>query len=1352
MSDKYIELILQKVAENEISEENAYLLIKEYQVSVKKHQSNTVKSEGSNEMAIIGVACRMPGADTKEEYWNNLVKGRDCIREFPIERLRLLGKRAADTDSSQYMNAGYKDRIDTFDAGFFNIPPGEAKYIDPQQRLFLKTAYEAIEDAGYGWNSISNTNTGVYVGYSENKYGELIKNPTPTALVGNFPVVIPSRLSYIFNLSGPSVSIATACSSSLVALHMACEGIRVGDCDMAVAGGVILTILPGEKSKGGIGITSSDGRSKAFDASADGTGWGEGSGVVILKELSKAVKDHDYIYAVIKGSAINQDGASNEISSPKASAHTEVLVKAWESAGIDPQTISYIETHGTGTKIGDPIEIKGITDAFGKYTTRKQFCAIGSVKTNIGHLDSASGIAGLIKVIMMLKYRKIPPSLHFKALNPLINMIGSPVYINTRLTTLEDTHKPFRAGVSSFGLSGTNCHVILEEYSNAIYISESEKEQFIFTLSAKTKYSLKCLVDKYLKFIENNPKLGLAEMCHTVNTGRGHFNYRIAIISENCGELFEKLQKISEHEMEMNLEKCGVKNSIFYGCIDKAASNKIELEKQQNDMTPIEILAFRYVRGMEVDWSSFYKNKKLIKTPLPTYAYDEKSYWIKVLEDSKVNVELDYGKVILKGKEHEEDYLEEEKKLALIWSEILGLKEVNVNDSFFELGGDSLLAVEIVAELSKRFNCSVSLESVFAYPVICKLAPLISKQLNNNSGEIKPAEKSEYYPVSASQTRQYLLEQISGENTSYNMPVIMSIEGEIDFNKFCGAFKTLIKRHEPLRTSFLLIDNEVVQKVHDFVSFEVEVSEGNLEEIGNTIRGFIRPFDLSTAPLLRVRIHKLLDNRIFSGKYLFLFDIHHIISDGISMEVILTEFVELYKGNSLPKINIQYKDYAVWHNCYLKSDTVRKQREYWSNEFKGWMVDKNVPVLNMPLDFKRPSTASFEGEVVKFRIKTEMADEIRKFASDNGVSLYMLLLAVYNVILSEYSGQDDIVVGSLLAGRRQPGLKNTLGIFTNYLPIRNYPKADKVFMDFLQDVKNRMLKAFENQDVPFQEIIGMLEYPVDPSRNPIFDTMIVLHNQGVRLSDIKVDNMAMKTYDWKKHSATIDFKLDIFEEPDGALHCCIEYRNALFSKESMVSFSRHFTVLLEKAIREPFKKIKELKVLKSAECANLVEKRQKNIVHNSNSDQKTEVGNFTGVSNISNKEGKDSVISFRKRPNLRNQYVAPESELEVLVADVCRNVLKVDQVGIHDSFFDLGGNSMLAVRCISQLNTVLNRCLPPVSMFQRPTVSSLVELLNQNEQQHNQKIADDIEERERELAQRRNLLMKRRNVRQVQED
>ncbi|MBN3888580.1 MAG: SDR family NAD(P)-dependent oxidoreductase [Nostoc sp. JL31] len=443
------------------------------------HRLGEMKSIQQLEIAIIGMSGRFPGAKTLDEFWQNCCNGVESISFFSDEELELAGIDPSSFNDANYVKAsGILSDIDLFDAAFFDISPKEAQIIDPQHRLFLECAWETLENAGYDPATYTGL-IGVYAGMGMNLYAgrtywnhnlypnrERLEHVDDSQLaIANGVDFLPTRVSYKFNLQGPSVNVQTACSTSLVAVHQACRSLIQGECDMALAGAAAIAVpqKSGYRYQPGM-ILSPDGHCRAFDANSQGTVGGNGVGIVMLKRLADAIADGDNIYAVIKGSAINNDGSQKiSYTAPSVQRQAAMIAQAQAIANINPETITYIETHGTGTTLGDPIEIAALTQAFRSKTQKQQFCAIGSVKTNIGHLDTASGIAGLIKTVLALKHRLLPPSLNFKHPNPKIDFANSPFYVNTTLSEWQPDQTPRRAGVTSLGVGGTNVHVILEE-------------------------------------------------------------------------------------------------------------------------------------------------------------------------------------------------------------------------------------------------------------------------------------------------------------------------------------------------------------------------------------------------------------------------------------------------------------------------------------------------------------------------------------------------------------------------------------------------------------------------------------------------------------------------------------------------------------------------------------------------------------------------------------------------------------------------------------------------------------------------------------------------------------------------
>ena len=502
-------------------------------------------------IAIIGMGCRFPGAENKEAFWQLLRNGVDAITEVPRDRWDIKSFYDSNFKTPGKMNTrwgGFLKDLDKFDPQFFHISPREATTIDPQQRLLQEVAWEALEDAGQIPERLSGTKTGVFIGINSfDYYMLLMENPlniNAYAGAGNTNCIAANRISYFLNLNGPSLSVDTACSSSLVAVHLACQSIWNGESTIALAGGVRIILSPWVSvSLAKTGFMAPDGRCKAFDSRADGYVRSEGAGVIVLKPLSQAISERDPIYAVIRGSAVNQDGRSNGITAPNPWAQEAVLREAYSQAGVSPGRVQYIEAHGTGTKLGDPIEMKALGKVLAENRPTESYCAVGSVKTNIGHLETASGIAGLIKVALSLKHQQIPSSLHFEQPSPLIPFEKLSLRVQQTLQPWTETEDKAIAGVSSFSFGGTNAHVVLEEAPLGSKQPKAvENCCHLLTLSAKSENALKELAGRYANFLEAKPKVSLSNVCLTASTGRSHFAHRLGVVGQSREQLIKQLQ------------------------------------------------------------------------------------------------------------------------------------------------------------------------------------------------------------------------------------------------------------------------------------------------------------------------------------------------------------------------------------------------------------------------------------------------------------------------------------------------------------------------------------------------------------------------------------------------------------------------------------------------------------------------------------------------------------------------------------------------------------------------------------------------------------------------------------------
>ena len=1930
---------------------------------INDNPEEVIKSTGEqdvslkyHDVAIIGIAAKIGDCETPDDFWKDLRMGVDFIGEMPqaripdiIELCKVLNIK---TDSLKLREYCYLSEVDKFDYGFFKLSPNEASLIDPGQRIFMETAYHALEDAGYGGNKLWGTRTGVFIGASDNlseyaKYIEASDNPDQNLLLAaQTPSILASRLSYLLNLKGPALLVDTACSSSLVAVHLACQSIREGKIDSAIIGGIKLHLLPAD-SGSRLEIDSSDSRGHSFDASADGTGAGEGVIAIYIKPLENALRDKDNIYAVIKGSEINQDGSSIGITAPDADAQADAIEKAWLDAGIDPLTVSFIETHGTATKLGDPVEIDGITKAFRRYTTDKKICAIGAVKANIGHLDTAAGLAGLLKAVLSLKYKQLTPLVHFQTPNTNINFEESPAYINKELADWHKEGSPLRCGISSFGLSGTNCHVILEEAPPKEKTTCNEKKQYLFTLSSRSKEGLIEYTRKIKQSLYLYPGTDPESICYTLASGRGHYPHRLAIIFGNEREFKQKLSQIIDNELTP-VESDG----IFYNYSKAVPSNKKNLapgEITENDVQSLsnEINSFlksstdenvkvipaalAYIKGADISWKDYYNHPTPAKVSLPGYPFEKKRCWVKLktkdnvkenintaygktynnvflsncivdtpvvavysntfsvnnwllnehrimgeptlvgaaylqvayeagkihygnsqlrfdefyllqpliisegkdlealiavnkngddnlrievqsksddaewltyakfrvseitdntpgkidIEDIKsrmpnsreiypkeeepVNEEIlkvskkwyclnklswnekeylaelsvpeadseltkeyylypplidaalsyaidengylpysfgtvelkrkaankifsyvtkkvngssairsfditladetgniiavfrdftlkkitepkldnlfheliwkpwplnksaipanektvllynsecsktlipkiqsikgittaeivndnyaeifekykddipekvifllpepaageikvsadleyllekslysvfnfakyisagisskidllfvgtnvcevskteshlnslnnsiaglgqvlqrespnincrfldideytsaseiideinngftesyyyradrngkrfirefrpvnidekedngltykeggvyiitggtggiglelanylasqskiklalinrseflpgdkwakvllerkdeklcrkieklceieekaegiwfysadvsDYGKlkttierikkdlgricgvihaagtagdgfifnkslekfrgvikakihgtlflsqllqeekpdffimtsaltailptsgqsdytaansfmdayssqlnnsgmralsinltswketgmaydygviddgifksittengisafgkiiskrinsvvlgepdlsyldsseglpfyldkkmrahkktqpknntepemkkqISLKGKE-EGGFSEYEISIAQVWGNVLGYEEINITDNYYDLGGDSIHAIKINSLLEKQLKLQVTIADLFNHLSIAELAEFLESKagIKGNKSSvaisslvIHPVEYRSYYPVSSAQRRLFVLDKLTKDKLSYHIPEIWNIKGKLNAGALIIAFGKIIERHEILRTSFDLVQDEPVQIIHENIEYTIPFSEMNEQEARNHIHGFIKPFNLGVAPLFRIEILQ-----ISPDNYLVLFDAHHIIIDAFSMEILKKEIFDFYEGREPEPLKIQYRDYSIWQNGYYKSREAIEKKSYWIERFEG-----EIPVINLPLDYSRTVNQSAEAGIFTLCIDEKLTTEVKKMSAERGISTFMTLLAVYNIILHKYTQQDDIIIGVTTLGRNQDELSKLLGMFVNNLPVRTFPKDDMSVMEFLTTVKETAINAFSNQDYPFDELIEDLKIKRDLNRNPLFD--VVFSYMNFELSEIKNSDIQISDY---RAETIISSEYDLMLyglEAEDKIYITIKYKKSLFKKESIERFAAHFTKTVE---------------------------------------------------------------------------------------------------------------------------------------------------------------------------------------------
>ncbi|MEJ9164382.1 non-ribosomal peptide synthetase/type I polyketide synthase, partial [Paenibacillus graminis] len=1183
------------------------------------------------DVAIIGMAGRFPGAADKEQFWSNLVNGKEAIKFYTDEELKALGIDSELLNNPKYVRAkGKLEDSDCFDADFFGYTVAEAMWMDPQIRLLHECAWHALEDAGYEPESYPGA-IGLYIGSSYNIYWVPEKFSPSLYASDQYQIYnmnsnsFATLIAYRMNLRGPAITVQTACSTSLVAIDRAYKDLLFGDCDIAVAGGAAVTLLDemGYIHQEGM-VLSKDGHCRAFEKKATGTVTGNGVGLVVLKRLKNALADGDHIYSIIKSTAVNNDGNRKAgYSAPSAEGQAAVIQKAIQRSGLGSEQIHYIEAHGTGTVLGDPVEIEGLKRAFN--TTKKNYCGLGSVKTNIGHLEAAAGIAGLMKTSMSLQKRMIPASLNCDEINAHIVLEDSPFYVNTQLLDLrnEDNY-PLRAGVSSFGQGGSNAHVILEE-APQVDSGPAHRRYVIVTLSAKTEPALNHLKGKVRESFKRNPSVHLADAAYTLKVGRKSFRHRSAflctetkeaidiltakettkrweaVVSEQApsvvfmfsgqgaeyvnmaldlyrhepvfrdklNECLTVLQEISglryrdflfpdEREQQaeghihrqsvsqplhfaleyalawllmnwqveplsmigysigeyvaaclagvfslrdalfltyqrgvlmeklpeglmitvplqeeallqmlpstlsvaaVNDESCivsGSKDSIadfearlksqkiismrlqishaghskmldsmvseFRECVmsvtcnpaaipfvssvtgdvitpEEAASPehwvrhlrepvrfaegfkklasqentlfieigpgrnlctlvqrfiqpdrkqklldtlRAERKKTADDEYLLRTAAQLWVYGVPVDWSRFYSNEQRRRVPLPGYPFEKKRYWLRDFRYAAGNPAIEaaagrdtYG-LQEAPVESEASPVQAERSpmsseaamLVQITTDIIGGTTIGEDDDLFERGFDSLKVISLISKIADAFRVHLTMHEVFQNPTIRELLPVIQRQAPVQAVTIPKAPEAEYYPVSSQQKRLYALQQFDEDSIAYNIPGAFVLRGKLDPERVEAACGGLIRRHEALRTSFALTGQALVQKVDPDAALAIEYSELPGAGVEETLQGFVQPFRLDQAPLLRIRLVRVADEC-----HVLQIDMHHIISDGLSIELLVRDFLAYYEGRTLAEPRIQYKDYAVWQQN-RDSAFWQEERAFWLEQYK----------------------------------------------------------------------------------------------------------------------------------------------------------------------------------------------------------------------------------------------------------------------------------------------------------------------------------------------------------------------------------------------------------------------------------
>jgi amino acid adenylation domain-containing protein len=1131
-----------------------------------------------NEIAIVGFAGRFPGAADVERLWENLAAGVESITTFRREEMAAAGVEPALLDDPAYVPArGVVDGAELFDAELFGYSPREAGIMDPQHRLLLEHAWEALEHAGYDPLRYEGL-IGVYAGAGPNAYLllNLMANREALAAAGPFQAMLgnggdflATRLSYKLGLRGPGLTVQTACSTSLVAVHLAVQSLLNGECDMALAGGVRVAV---PRRAGHLyqtdGILSPDGHCRAFDAAGQGAVDGEGAGIVVLKRLADALEDGDHVHAVILGTAINNDGAGRVgYTAPGVEGQAAVIAMAQALANVHPETIGLVEGHGTATPLGDPVEVAALRQVFEAATPRRGFCALGSVKSNIGHLDAAAGVASLLKAVLALEREVIPPTVHFRQPNPRLGLEESPFFVNAGPLPWPRGPEPRRAAVSSFGMGGTNAHIILEEAPPVPPGSPSRAPQLL-VLSAASAPALEALTDRLADHLARHPGLDLADVAFTLQVGRRELAHRRMLVCRSVAEAREALASRDPR---------------------RVVSNVVDETRPAPEAAaglPLETLGELWLAGAAVDWHALHAGERRLRVVLPSYPFQRQRYWIgppdvipapapeplreEPRPPSPRRPRPRVGAVYVAPRS------ERERRLSELFQDILGIEAVGAFDRFFDLGGHSLLGLQLLSRVKSELGAEVKLEWLFqaATPAdLAELIGLIEEEGAGTAGDavIPRTPRNGDLPLSFAQERLWLLDRLDPGTPTFNLTDSVRLTGRLDVPALGRALAEVVCRHESLRTAFVDVHGRPVQRILPAVHVPLPLvdlsalpEERREDEAGRlATRAGERRFDLSRPPLLAAELYRLGPDR-----HAVTFVFHHIIGDGWSGAVLLSDLTANYRAfaagepSPLPELPIQYADFASWQRRRLGEREMAEQLAGWRER-----LAPPLPVLDLPTDRPRPAVQTFRGTSEVLVLPPELANALRGLGADQGATLFMVLLAGFALVLSRWSGQEDLIVGSPIAGRDRRELEPLIGIFLNMLPLGIDLSGDPDFRGLLGRVRETALAAYAGQEVPVERIIEEVQPGRDLSRSPLFQ--VLFNFLAFPHPDLDVPGLAIEAFPLREMPSRFDFTIYAEEVRTGGVSLDLVYNADLYDRATMAGFLSQLGHLLERAAAKP---------------------------------------------------------------------------------------------------------------------------------------------------------------------------------------
>lgn len=1245
-----------------------------------------------DDIAIVGIGARFPDAVDLDEFLENLRTGRDSVGPMPRERAAATGL----GDPAGYVPMGYLRDVHNFDHGFFGLSRREAALMDPQQRIALELANRAIEDAGYDAGQLRTNETAVVFSAPTPGYHGLAVDPGLLGVLGNLGFGTPARIAHLLGLTGPCYAIDSGCNASLIAVHHACREVRSGDADYALAGGVNVraggVAAEGPELFGG--IASPSGRCRAFDVDADGAASGEGGAALLLTTVARARADRATAYAVIRGSAALHSGHSSAtISSPSASAQTRVIEKAWRRAAAAPADAGYLEAHGSGTPLGDAVELEGIMAAFG--AERTEPLPVGSVKTNIGHLDHAAGVAGLLEAVLSVAHGQLYESLHFQSPTGGVDLAASGIEIVTNSRPWKHTHAPRLAGVSSFSLGGANAHCVVAQAPDDLTSGRTmagERSVAVadtlrtIAVSARSDRALVQLCGDLAQALRQG-RYDLDDVAFTLGVGRVHYAHRFSVAVADTAELVAALtdrvnrsaeagaaavtpavvlllapdvvpsgvveRSLPAHfrasgpvaevlaaqlAMYDELSSAGLRiNGVLSAGASRVAarylrgstepvdpndcsvtsfsvdrpklvaaartlldsepvvfvepgaggrlSELLHEEIPEADVIAVQrcpsLLAELHQRGVDIDWAAVCSGRGR-RVRLPGHPLQAARCWVDLphagLSLSQAMPAANSTPATASLSLNLPDPSNPMEWLRATLRDLLHIdSEIDADADYFDMGGNSIIAVQLADRIENAYGFRPALIEVYEHPRLDDFVELLHpRPPSTTRSEVPELVAVDEPMLSFAQERMWFHHQFAPETTLYNYPSVSLVRGGVDVVALRGVFEDLVARHESLRYNVVATDGVPTPRVRAELASFFDVADVSTEpEPIVAARELVRanaqtPFDIAVDPLLRVLVVVL-----GPKEHVLQITCHHMVTDGATPMILGREVPELYAARTegrphrLAPLPFRYRDYAWWQRRMLAGSALDHELDYWIEMLR------ETPRLELPTDFPRPPHKTFVGDLLPFTVPAELLRALRAVAKRESVSLFVVLLTGLYLLLAQYSGQRDIVVGTPTSGRSRRELHDMIGYFNSTVALRIDLTAEPTVAETLTRVRSVVLGALEHQEIPFDRVVNAVDDQRDTSRTPVFDVLYV-HQElpdttliaGAGSAGFDVEHSPANAFGgMPPGTAKFDLTLVTYFQPgapDRDVGACWEFSTELFTKATVERMAHGYTAILEK--------------------------------------------------------------------------------------------------------------------------------------------------------------------------------------------